>query len=433
MAFYTQYTQATFTAELASALNDPNHVYWAQDELNRALNEALLLWGALTGAWTVTALFNTTAGQPFYDLSAQLPTFRTRAYTLGNLTREIQYHLLEPASGVSGAGMTAQFTIGQITNALERRRNQFVLDSRAPLTFSTVAAPAPPDNVVTLDQSVSLITRAAWIDATTGIVTPLRRTDPFGSQSYNPVWNLNPAKPYGYSQVESMPGTLVLVPPPAGPGSIHLTYAQTLALATADGTSLALPDEFAFAVKYGAMYEAMSTNSQGYDPIRSKYCSERYDAAIELSKAFRCLLRVRLNDTPLSMTTIADLDSGKPFWQTGTGTPNIAASAYDLVAFHKVPNTVYSITCEVVQSAPLPVATTDPVNVGREELPYIFDYCRHILQLKLGGTEFIQSMPLYDNFLKGASQRTTLIGVKARYLTPLFTTAQEQEQESNAA
>jgi hypothetical protein len=141
---YTQTTRAGFRTELAQALNDTGNVYWAADELNRALNEALLCWGALTSYWTTRGIFPTVASTPFYDLSVQLPALRARAYTFDDLTKEIQYHLLEPAAGVVGTGMTDQFSIGQITSALARRRNQFVIDSRIPLTFTTVPAPAPP-------------------------------------------------------------------------------------------------------------------------------------------------------------------------------------------------------------------------------------------------------------------------------------------------
>lgn len=430
---YTQQTRASFTTELSQALNDPNNVYWSVDEMNRALNEALLLWGALTSYWTTSDIFNTVASTPFYDLNTQFPTLRARTYTYDNLTKEIQYHLLEIANGVSGASMTDQFTIGAITSALSRRRNQFVIDSRIPLTFTTIPAPAPPANTIALDNSVALITRCAWTDATTGIVTPLRRTDQFSAQSLSPVWSLNPGKPYSYSQAENMPGTLILIPPQLASGSVHMTYAQTLALTVAAGTSFAIPDEFAWALKYGALYEILSTNSQGYDPIRSRYAMERYTAGIELAAQHRSVMQVRSNDKLLSLTTLGALDSVNPTWQTGTGTPKIAACAYDLLAFSRVPSGVFSITANLVQSAPLPATDAAFIPVGREEMPYIFDYCRHILQFKVGGTEFVQSMPLYDNFLKGASQRTTLIGVKARYLTPLFTVPQSQESQNNAA
>ncbi len=432
---YSQYTRSQFTSELAIALSDPNHTYWALDELERALNEALLHWGALSSYWTTSGLFDTVANTPFYDLSAELPALRTRAYTLGNLYKEIQYHLFEPATGVAGGGIgaTDQFTITQITNALARRRNQFVIDSRIPLTFSQVNVPAPPVDTMAITQDVALIARAAWIDAATGVVTPLRRTDTFAAQSYSPIWNLNPGKPYGYSQVESMPLTLILVPPPLASGAIHLTYAKTITMAVADATLLQVPDEFAGTIKWGALYEILSTNSQGYDPIRTKYALERYTAGIELTAMLRSVMRVRANNIVLPVTTLARLDAGTPYWQTGTGPIEKVACAYDLLAFKSVPGAVYSITCDVVQAAPLPTADGDFIQVGPEEMGYLMDYCRHILQFKVGGVEFVQSMPLYDNFLKGATQRNKLIAAKARYLTPLFNQPQLQESENHAA
>ena len=430
---YTQYTRAGFTTELAQVLSDPTHVYWAQDELNRALNEALLLWGALTSYWTTRADFLTTPGLPFYDLSQQFPALRSRAYTFDNLTREIQYHLLEPATGVSGIGMTDQFSIGQITSSLLRRRNEFIINSRIPLTWTILQTPGPGNNQIVLDPSVALIVRAAWIDTNTGIVTPLRRSDSFAAQSYNPYWNLHQAKPYGYSQAEAMPGTMQLIPPPASPGTIHLTFAQTSQLNISPSTVFGIPDEFALALKYGALTDVLSTNAQGFDPIRAKYAQERYSAMLDIAALHRSLLQVRCNGALLPLATLSSLDSSKPFWQTGVGMPAVAACAYDLVAFYRVPAASYAIACDMVQSAPLPATDADFIQLGPEELPYLFDYCRHILQIKVGGVEFVQSMPLLDNFLKGATQRSKLIEYKARYLTPLFSRAAQEEQEAPAA
>jgi len=412
---YTQYSRGAFLQELAQALDDSNRVYWVQDELDRALNEALLHWGALTSYWTASGTFQSLPNQPFHDLSIQLPSLRSRTFTMGSIVREIQYHLLEPASGVAGTGMTDQFTITQITNAVIRRRNQLVLDIGTPLSYTTI--PTAPASSVPLDNAMALVSRAAWIDQATGVVTPLRRSDEFAAQAFNPLWNLNPGRPYAFSQAESMPGVMLLIPPAAKAGSVHLTYVATQALAVDEATVLQVPDELALAVKYGALYELLSTNSQGYDPIRSKYAKERYDAIVEIAKTRRSILRVRCDDTPLPLTTIAELDAGKPNWQTGTGLPRIAGCAYDLLALYRVPSTPHDIRCEVAQTAPI---GSSFVEVGREEIPYLLDYCRHILQIKVGGVEFVQSMPLYDNFMRGAAQRSKFLATKARYLAPLF-------------
>ena len=107
---YSHITLAQLRAEIAALLGDSANVYWSADEIDRAVKEALLLWGLLTSAWKERGQFPTVANTAFYDLSAQLPLLFTRTYTLGDLTKEIQYHLLEPANGTSGLSMTSQFS-----------------------------------------------------------------------------------------------------------------------------------------------------------------------------------------------------------------------------------------------------------------------------------------------------------------------------------
>jgi hypothetical protein len=129
------------------------------------------------------------------------------------------------------------------------------------------------------------------------------------------------------------------------------------------------------------------------------------------------------NGIPVAMDAIANLNSLHPFWQNTPGTPSLIGVAYDQIALGCIPNAVYSLAADVVRSAPLPTAPGDYIQLGREELPYIFDYCRHILCFKLGGAEFMATMGLYDNFLKGAMKRNEILAAKARYLDPIMNQA----------
>jgi hypothetical protein len=423
-------TEDQFIADLAQAMGDPDFVFWSSDEHRRAFHEALLVWGAHTPYWTNTGTFTTVANTPFYDLSVKLPTLRPRAYTFDNLHTEIQYHILEPPMGVAGGGVgaTDQFTLAQIDSALSGTRNEFVIDAKLPLTFGTFFAAS--NNTLTLDQSIAVIARAAWIDTATGIVTPLRRTDPYAAQAFSPLWNMNPGKPYAYSQAQAMPGTLTLVPPQRADGSVHLTYAQTLNLDSFTGTTtFAIPDEFAWAIKYGALGYMLGTHSPPYDPLRAKYCNARYDNAVEIAALHHSVIRVRINGKPVPLATVAELDDGKPFWQTGTGVPSVAAASYDLLSFYRVPSGSFTVSVDLVQAAPLPATGASFINIGRDEINYIYDYCRHILTWKMGGEEFVSTMPLYDSFLAGAAKRNSLIATKVRYLSSLFARADETDAQ----
>lgn len=423
---YTQYTLVGVAAEISAALQDTSNVYWSLDEVYRAIREGLLHWGLLTSYWRERGLFPTVAGTFDYDCSTLLPTLRAQAYTLGDLTREAQYHLLEPANGVLGVGMSDQIPIFALTLALARARNEYTLDAQTPLVAGDFAAAPPPTGRMPLDQSVVLVQRMAWKDLTTGIYHPLRRQDALASDSANYLWNLTPHLPFAYSTAETRPIEVQFIPPPAANGRLYLVYVESRNLAIAEGTLLSVGDEAVHGVKWRALYELLAGQGQAYDPLRARYCLERYNAFVRAAGQAKSILRVQVNDRTLQLDTLWNLDCKRPRWMNQLGTPNLAAVAGDIIWLSKVPDIAYAVTVDTVRTAPLPVLPADFVQIGREELPYIFDYARHILSFKLGGSEFVSTMPLYDNFLRGAAQRNKILAAQARYLTALF----EQPQKA---
>ncbi len=105
---YTQYTLASFNAQLGVLLDDQTALYWTDPEKTLAVQEGLRVWGAYTNYWRGRGTFNLTVGVPFYDLSVVLPTLRTRTWTLQQLTQDIQFALLEAANGTTGDGLVHQ-------------------------------------------------------------------------------------------------------------------------------------------------------------------------------------------------------------------------------------------------------------------------------------------------------------------------------------
>jgi len=423
---YSQTTLAQFTADISAALLDTANVYWTVDEIERAIRESLLVWGALTSYWRERGIFNTSATTAIYDLSQLLPTLRSRVYTFDQLTREVQYHFYEPSSGVVGTGMSTQFTIGQIVAALGRARNQFVIDARLPIADLEVSGilPNPPSGRTPLPQQVVALSHLWWQDAPSGIWYPLRKIDAWAEDSYIPAWPTQSAIPFAYSTAEMPPLEVGFYPIPGNSGAISafaLESEDYTATPIDQFTGLLLPDEFSAAVKYGAMYSVLNSDNEAFDPLRAQYAKQRYTSLTGAANALmRSVIRTQIGSVPIPLDTVANLDSARPQWRNIVGTPNFAACAYDLLVFAPTPNAQYSVSCDVVRSAPVPLTTNTLLQVGPEELPYLFDYCRHILSFKLGGAEFTATMPLYDNFLAGAKQRNSILTAKSEYLTPLF-------------
>lgn len=442
---YSQITLAQLAAQISSELEDSTNVFWSLDEIYRAINEALLYWGALTSYWRARASFTTSPTVSIYDLSSASSTssaiaaLRTRAYTFGQLANEIQYMLLEPTGGIA-ASTSKQFPPSLIGSILRNRRNEFAIDTHTPLTYAPFTiSTTPSDGRHDMDDSVAAIMRASWADDTinVGATGSLKREDAWAADSYNPTWPLLPGVPFSYSTAETRPVQIQFIPPNANTGTINLIYVESLNLTITDNTSFAIPDEFVHALKYGCIYELLSTYNEGFDPIRAQYCLERYNQYLTVAAINRSLLRVQRTagpGTPLPLDIFSNLDSFRPYWETRQGAyADYAATAFDLLALSPVAKTPLSINVDVVRTAPLPVLTTDYIQIGREELPYIIDFCRHMLSFKLASAEFLATMPLYDNFLKGAQRQNKQLADKCQYLTPLFGQPKTQSLSQPAA
>ncbi len=436
---------AALATQISAELEDTANVYWSLDEIYRAIDESLLYWGALTSYWRERATFLTSPTTPIYDLSnpslssSAVAALRSRAYTFGQLINEIQYHLLEPPGGLAAAS-SKQFTPAFIGSILKSRRNEFCIDTQTPLTYASFAiSTTPADGRHDLDDSVASVMRASWADAAVniGATNSLKREDAWAAQSYNPNWTLLPGVPFSYSTAETLPVQIQFIPANANQGTLNLIFVKSLNLTVLDATALAVPDERVHALKYGCMYELLSTYNEGFDQIRAQYCLERYNQYLSVAAINRSLLRVQRSTspgTPLPLDIFSNLDSARPYWESRSGPyADYAATAFDLLALSPVAQTPVTMNVDVVRSAPLPVLTTDFIQIGREELPYIVDFCRHILSFKLAGAEFLATMPLYDNFLKGAQKQNKQLADKCQYLTPLFNQPKFQSLAQPAA
>lgn len=426
MPSYSQVTLTALLAQLGTNLDDTGSIYWTDLEKTFAIQEGLRVWGALTSYWRNRGSFGTSPSTTYYDLSVTLPALRTRSWTLQQLTQEIQFACLEAPGGISGAGMSGQIQIQNILQAIQRARNRFVIDTRFPLTVLTSAVlnPPPPDGLMSFDQSAVYVHRAAWLDVGPGgpgAWTNLWREDAWSVDHGNPQWTIQGGPPVQYSEAELAPLLLQLSPAPTNAGALEILAVESLTLNLANpGATFDIPDEWIHAVKYAALADLFGPNSQISDPLRAQYCETRYTQAVDFAKTARSLLRVMVNGVPLGIDTLAALDAGHPSWRNQSGTPELAGVLYDILAFDSQPYGTLGITCDVAQSAPIPVVGSDFIPLGEEDLGSLTDYCTHILTLKCGGKELTGTMPDYDSFMRAASQRMGINKAKVRYLEPLF-------------
>lgn len=430
---YNQYTLTSLTTEISNLLDDASQRYWTATEIQYAIQEGMYVWGALTSYWRTSGTFNTSVNQAYYDLSVQMPTLRTRTWTLGQMVQDIQFAILEAATNsVAGTGMSGQTTITAILNAVNRARNRFVLDSVLPFSVATTNVnPVPATGVVQFTNTVGYLHRAAWQDGPSSAWYNLWRQDNYAADAGLNQWQATTALPRVFSESNLTPLELQLIPIPANIGVLETISVSSLMLNLASaGTTFAIPDEWVHAIKWGALSELLSAESQINDTVRAKYANTRYRQSVDFAKNSKSIIRLMYGTQPLMIDTLNNIDAGLPTWRNQQGPPRHAGILYDLVAIAPgAPQKAYTLTADVVQSAPIPLVGADTIDLGPEDIGHLIDYVLHILSFKCGGRDLESSYARYNDFMDAAAFRGQINKAKIQYLKPSLEQPAREEGE----
>ncbi len=411
-----------FIALVRELLDDGTGVFYRDEEVTFACQEALFVFGALTGYYRTRGTFNVSPSDTsqFYSLSALLPQYRPRTITLDRIVKEVQYHLLENPSGIAGTGMSGQISIASILQAIQRARNLFVIDCKLPNTVHpNFTSSPPPDGLVEFPQTSVFVHRASWQDSG-GQWANLWRQDAWAFDKGTYQWPSELGAPTSYSESELAPLQLQIYPPPLSAGNLEAMTVDSLEVDITDPNALFdIPNEWLFGIKYAALADLLTGGGQITDDLRGQYCTQRYQQAVAFAKDARTIIRLTCNGLPLPIDSLDAMDAGTPFWRNQPGPPQVAGVLYDLLAIGPVDQT-YNIGIDVVQAAPVPVNGGDFLPIGDENLDDILSYVANYLTLKCGGNEFKSTMVNYDQFMKAVATRKGVNAAKIQYFEGLF-------------
>jgi hypothetical protein len=417
--------------QLANRLYDSGQVFWSPAELTQIIVEALRTWNALTGMWRSDWTFQTTQGTLWYDLTQQVNSNRPYTVTDATLYQAILYHLLEPATGPA----SVQVTTGDLSNAVQRRRDEVLSVTSCTQTRRLVPA---VNGRITLPDSVIDVRRMAYLPAITfpggygsgyygqnlygnspqnfveGFV--MWPEDAWAEQSFDYTYTENPpGKPSTYLMSTEPPLSFDTNCPPDTAGQYELLTVEaggTLAfnVPSATGTTLLVPDDWTHVIKWGALADLFGREANARDPLRQTYCEQRYKMGLALLAKAPALLAMRIGNVPLQVDSVRAADLYDTNWEaTPQGTPgNALHSGLNLVALDPTPDAgpspgqPYQLTVTSVENAPIPVADTDQIQMSRGDYDVMLDYSVHLAMLKVGGAEFMDTMPLFERFMKQA-------------------------------
>lgn len=399
---YPQFSEAK--AALAGRLADPNNFFWSDTELGLYILESLRCWNALTEMWVVNFPFNSQPNTVWYNLGSLAGSPRLRTLTDTDLYNIIEYHLLEPATGATWTG-TSQFSISDLSQALQRRRDEMIQMTACNLGFFGNIPSTPNVQRGAYPFDVLEPIRQRFIPAPTlGAAITLSREDTIAYDNFSPFHNQSVGLPTTFSVITEPPKQFDVDIGPNVPGSYDLVAVQQGSpFNPPGGVPLGVPDDWAWVIKWGALADLLGRDSEATDRERAAYCLRRYSDGLKIMQQANWIESATIQNFPVDTPSLREMDGYAPEWQDDPNAwQGIVTAGIDFIAPSPVGSQGASVN--LVGNAPIPVQNNDPVQVMQDAYDTVLDYAQVLASFKMGGAEFKATMELEKKFYEYAQQ-----------------------------
>jgi hypothetical protein len=436
---YAQTNLGTARTQLRIRLNDLNGIRWSDFELNAYLVEALRNWQALTGFYrdrgTLTTVPFSGPTTGFYDLAQTgilQPGLFDYNVTDVQLYQVICAHLLEPP--VLPYAGTDQFSQQQILNALQARRDQFLLDTGSVVTRFNLLGGSQPISRINIPNGIIDVRRIDWYAAF--VFSTIWRISEASATQYLNSWQTPTAVPTGFSVAVTQPSSVQFIPPSnvSNPaiGLLAVSTGPTLSLPTPGaGIPLGIPDDFSYGVKFGAIADLLRADGQDRDVARATYAESRYQEAVQAARLNPSVLQGIFGSSMLLPGAMNAEDGYNANWQNQVPGPpsRLALAGRNMLVTIPSSDQAYSVTLDLIRNMIVPANDSDFLQVGNEEVDAIIGMGQHLASFNMGGDEFQQTLPLYQNFGRLAILRNNRMNANTALRKMLEQSGQNQERQ----
>lgn len=403
MALYTWLTYITARQQLALRLADSGNVYWTDAEKGLYIKKALRMFNALTYTWKVDFVYSST--NLWNSLGTLAGSPRLRTLTDNDSFTMMEYHLLEPPTGGVWTG-TSQFSIADLSQALERRRDEMLQVSNCNQSLMTGIGLTPNTRQTTLPDTVIDVERVRYIPVT-GSPNTVTRDDTVAQEFYEAgFWQAPGGTPQTFMLTADPPLTWTVDIPPGQPGTYEAVVLQSGAAFTPPtATLLGIPDDFAWALEWGALADLLGRESEATDRERAAYCLRRYQDGLNLLLKTPWVMLAKVNGQAVSVDSIAATDRYMPEWDSTPASfgPVAVIGGVDFIAAP----TGAGIGVTVLGNAPVPTLDADYVQVSRSNWDTVLDLAQSLAAFKQGGAEFQQALELEGRAIEACAAENT--------------------------
>jgi hypothetical protein len=390
---------------LLQRLQDNSASYTSRAEAAIYITEALRIMNAVTaagtsGQWAQEYQLDFAPGDQWKYVDVP-GSPRARTVRDSDIQTQMEYMLLEPPTGLVWTG-TAQFNTTSLSQALNFRRDELLLLTGANPVRKIINSPTNAYRT-TLSDSTLDVRRVRWIpDSTMTALKPyaLGRGDVISGDAYGDLLSIQPGAPDEWRIIGNSPLAFDVSCPINMPGQwdMILLYSED-AFIPPTPSNIGLPDDWAWVAMYGALADVLSQSPEATDLLRAKYCAQRYELGKQSMMALPWLLRAQVASLPVGTPSFTEMDAYAQNWEQSwpSGDPQIVVGGMDLVALAPfATGSTVSTVLTVVGNAP--VDQTQPVQLSRDAVDQVLNYAQHLAAFKMGGAEFLATIPLYQQF-----------------------------------
>ena len=424
---YSWLQLSTAVSQLAQRLSDPNNNFWGTQECIVYIQQGLRLFNTLTFTWKADFVFN--SANLWNSLGTLPGSPRLRTQTDVDCYTQMQYMLLEPASGGVWTG-TNQFGISQFAQALQTRRDEMIQIGNLNQVLLPGISLTPNTRRTYLPDNVIDVARVRYIP-TTGSPNTLYRDDMVASEFYQaPVYQQPSGTPTIFSMSSEPPLAWNVNIPPSQPGTYEAVTLQTgTAFAPPSATLLNIPDDFSWALIYGALGDILGSEPESTDPQRAAYCMKRYQDGLQLLQKIPWLMLAKVNGIAVNNDSIFSTDRYMPNWDTSPTTfgPVVVTGGVDFLAAPV--GSGIGITC--LGNAPIPVIGTDYVQVDRADWDTVLDLAQALAMFKQGGSDWQQGLEIEARAIQACSAENTRLRSFGAFSDILTQRGQQEDRDQN--
>ena len=194
-----------------------------------------------------------------------------------------EYRLLENGNAdADGVFQTTMFTVSQFLDALGQRQQRFLKETGAIVTRVTEAT-TPQVPRYALPSDLVVVRRVTWQNVS-GSIYALYPADTYSLDTGMPDWMFDFSDPVVYSLSALPTLEMEIRQAPNDAGTLALNYVALAPTLDGSGIKLAVPDEFAPTLLYGALADLLASDGEGKDLMRASYCERRYALGVEMAK-----------------------------------------------------------------------------------------------------------------------------------------------------